>query len=393
MSMHRSPAARRCAAGCLAVALVLAGGISYAQSTPTPRAAAPEQAEGGAPADATAAVRAMKAALEPGRPSIRTWTIRVGGKHGAGREMIAMQARKRTANGNRVLTVVLSPESARGTAFLVAEEPAARWVYVPAIDRVRQIVPVRSDEAFLQTDYTYADLGFVDTASDYRLLGSEDVDGVAARRIEKRPKVPLEYSRIVTWIAADTHLPIKLEYYDRADRLWKRERREYQPVGGIPTVSRMVMEDVQTGDGTEIRVSDVRYDTDIPDALFDPANLPEAANTSPFKSFRPSPASRPPPEGVGVPGNRAAADGPSSTGANFRMSSRWMRRAHAPRDHLPARRGRANEEDGTWSTHTRRSWTSVRSSKRCGTTRPGSAAATRPARSSTRRISAWCSWS
>ena len=45
------------------------------------------------------------------------------------------------------------------------------WMYLPALDRVRQIVPVETYQRFFDTDFTYADLGFVSRRGQYRLLG------------------------------------------------------------------------------------------------------------------------------------------------------------------------------------------------------------------------------
>jgi hypothetical protein len=37
------------------------------------------------------------------------------------------------------------------------------------------------------------------------------------------------------------------------------------------------LEDKETGASTELQVSNVRYDAEIPDSLFDPQGLPEVA--------------------------------------------------------------------------------------------------------------------
>lgn len=85
--------------------------------------------------------------------------------------------------------------------------------------------------------------------------------------------------RVVTWIAADSFLPLERDDYDAADALWKVERFEdITVIGGVPTPLAIVMEDKQAGTSSELRVSSVRYDAQVPDGLFDPANLPKAAD-------------------------------------------------------------------------------------------------------------------
>jgi len=91
------------------------------------------------PSDARAVVAGMKSALEPTRPSIRKLTMRVsGGESGETSEVVLGQARTE----RRTLSVVLAPESLRGTAFLVQNDGAAsdvQWLYIPAIGRVRRL--------------------------------------------------------------------------------------------------------------------------------------------------------------------------------------------------------------------------------------------------------------
>src|SRR2546427_12125610 len=86
----------------------------------------------------------------------------------------------------RTLNVVLAPESLRGAAFLVQDDGAAsdvQWLYIPAIGRVRRLVSPEAYSAFLNSDFTYADLGFVDTGARYRLLGTKTYDGTRTLEI------------------------------------------------------------------------------------------------------------------------------------------------------------------------------------------------------------------
>src|SRR5205814_4580541 len=179
-------------------------------------------------------------------------------------QWIAGQARKKTPDGSRALTVMLGPEAVRGLAILVQErgkEPDRQWVYVPAIRRVRELVPVESYQSFLNTDFTYADLGFVPRDGSYKLLGAETRDGTRTTKVETVPRDRWYYSRIVTWVADDSSLPVRREFYDPAGLLWRIETwSEVTRVDGTPIPLRVRMEDVRQGGGTELRVSDVLWD-------------------------------------------------------------------------------------------------------------------------------------
>ena len=92
----------------------------------------------------------------------------------------AAQARGSLDGTNYVLTVLLGPADVRGTALLIKEEPGKptlEWVYLPALRRVRQILPVNEFDAFLNTEFTYADFGFVNVGDrELKTLGSVDVE-------------------------------------------------------------------------------------------------------------------------------------------------------------------------------------------------------------------------
>ena len=181
-----------------------------------------------------------------------------------------------------MVVALLAPKSMRGAAYLIEEprnKPALLWVYLPALLRLRELLPVDAYEHFLGTDFTYADLGFVRLHENYKLLGEEEHDGVRAYKVEEQvPKERAYYSRLITWVATDSMLPLERDYYDVDGKLWKRELfDEVSVIDGIPTPLRIRMQDLQAKTSTELDVSEVRYDVDIPDSVFDPEHLPELA--------------------------------------------------------------------------------------------------------------------
>ena len=233
--------------------------------------------------DASSLAKQMKAALEPAGTSVRKLEITVSTESGESTRIDAAEARKITADGSRMLTVLLSPEPLRGIAVLVeerADEDAVRWVYAPSVRRVRKIVGAAKYQPFVESDFTYADLGFVDRSPTYKLLGTETRDGTVVYKLEEVPRETWHYSRIVDFIASDTSLPIRREFYDPANQLWKvEELRNVTTVDGVPTPLTLRMEDVQQHGSSEIKTTDVRYRVAVPDALFAAKSLPEAASS------------------------------------------------------------------------------------------------------------------
>src|SRR6185436_12761919 len=174
---------RRTALAALAVLVTLAAPVSAAT-------------------DVQSLVGRMKAGLEPERPSMRKLDFEVG----AGAEsshLVVGEARKKVNGAPRILIVVLEPEVLRGMAYLVQEgsgDENVQWVYLPAVRRVRMLVSPEAHTAFLNSDFTYADLGFVRTDTEYTLLGDEQRRGMRAHEIQGIPKDSWYGSRIVTWV-------------------------------------------------------------------------------------------------------------------------------------------------------------------------------------------------
>lgn len=232
-------------------------------------------------------VSRMNTTLDPDRPSVRTLTFRISGPEGDSQVRVG-EARRKIGDVMREVAVVLAPESLRGCAYLV-EDPGpgdgVQWLYVPAIGRVRKLVSSEAYAAFLNSDFTYADLGLAALKTQYRFGGEEARGDMRAYRIEGVPEDPSYYTRTVTWVAADSGVPFERHLYDAAHRLWKIERfQDPTLIDGVPTFRRISMEDLQARMRTDIDVAMVRYDVDVPAALFDPMHLPSALQSPVWQS-------------------------------------------------------------------------------------------------------------
>jgi len=236
------------------------------------------------PPDPKTLVKQMKQAFEPSRPSTRKVVISVTDM-GQTIQFEGRVARKQLAEGKRQVIVMTAPVDVRGTAILIAEpkdpsKATVMWLYAPVIRRVRKLLPIDAYDHFLDTDFTYADLGYVRLHDRYKYLGTAEVGATKAYKVdEKIPQEEWYYSHVVTYIAADNKLPLKREYYDPAGALWKSEVFDnITDIDGSPTVLHAAMKDVQAQTSTDLVVSEVRYDVDVPDSVFDPLKLGQLAD-------------------------------------------------------------------------------------------------------------------
>jgi len=242
------------------------------------------------PPDVATIVSRMKQAVEPAQSSLRKMTLTVT-QEGSTSKVVLGQARGKLAGRNRILTVVLAPSDLQGTAYLVEEEAASddtrQWVYVPAIGRVRTVISPEAFSAFLNSDFTYSDLGFTPLRSTYSLQGEDSTQDVHTYRIEAVPAQRWYYTRIVTTVAADSFLPIERQFSDPANQPWKVERFQgVSTINGVPTVLTLSMDDVQAKSRTTITVTDLKYGARIPEALLQSQGLPQARKSPLWTSLK-----------------------------------------------------------------------------------------------------------
>lgn len=237
-----------------------------------------------APPDATTIMTKMKAAIEPPQASLRRLTLTVTGLDGTSSAVVLGQARGAAAESRRILTVVLAPPELKGIAYLTQEQPAgpgdAQSAWIPAIGRVRTLVSSEAFSAFLNSDFTYSDLGFASLRPRYTLLEEGVLNGTKVYRIDAVPKDNWYYSHYETTVAADSFIPIECKFFDPAGALWKVERWEgTATVNGVPTVLKVTIDDVQAKSKSTIAATDLQYGVAVPDALLQPSGLPKAASS------------------------------------------------------------------------------------------------------------------
>ena len=183
---------------------------------------------------------------------------------GGSKEWDALVIRERDDEGPHTALSLLTPEPFKGMAILTAPHPSRAtqglWVYTPEERRAVEFSPLEADRQFLTTRFNFEDLALTTRATKAPvLLGSERGASGVLWKVETQPTLDRYYARILTWIADDTRLPLKREYYDRANQLWKVVTYRHQLVDGIPTVTAIDLHDVQSRDVARWRLDAVAY--------------------------------------------------------------------------------------------------------------------------------------
>lgn len=167
------------------------------------------------------------------------------------------------------------PADVRDMTLMIWKYPGRnddRWLFVPAIRLVRRLAADDSRSSFVGSDFTYEDVSGRDvTADTHTLIREETLDGRACAVVESIPKEEhrAEYRRKISWIDTETFLPLKEEYYDRRDELYRVfTADEVEDIAGFPTVTQRTMKDVAKEHETKVTVASVEYDVGLTDDLF-----------------------------------------------------------------------------------------------------------------------------
>jgi hypothetical protein len=172
------------------------------------------------------------------------------------------------------------PASIAGTAFLAWENDDRsddQFLYLPELERARRIVSTQKDLSFVNSDFTYEDLEKRKVDKDtHSILHSESYDQYECWVLESIPKVDSasQYGKLVSWIAKDILLPIKVEYYNKQNRLTKRlVVKRLEKIDTIWTALETDMHDLTKDHHTRMKILEIRYNQGIAERVFTEAYL------------------------------------------------------------------------------------------------------------------------
>ncbi len=171
--------------------------------------------------------------------------------------------------------VFKKPADVSGTAFLNWEydDPGRdddKWLYMPAMKKVRRISGASRNEYFMGSDFTYDDMGDRNVEEDvHTLLGEENIDGRDCWKIESIPVDPEDmYTRKLLWVYKAADMVIKAEYYDKDGLIKIYKALEFRMHDGFWTLFRSEMDNVSRDHKTIMEAASVQYDSGIDDDLF-----------------------------------------------------------------------------------------------------------------------------
>jgi hypothetical protein len=228
---------------------------------------------------------------DTGRDSRLTMQMRLFDRQGRARErtLSVNGLRGQGGAGDRVLVRFTYPNDIAGTGFLVWERPGGdddRFLYLPALARVRRITGSERQESFVGSDFTYEDIGGRALEDYTYALVEEDgswTDGAGVRhpawRLESKARdADAVYPKVISTIRKDNFVVVAAEVFNRRGERAKAYRvTKLAQVQGIWTVMASTMANEIDRTRTELAVTEARYNTGLGERDFSRRELEDGA--------------------------------------------------------------------------------------------------------------------
>jgi hypothetical protein len=219
---------------------------------------------------------------DTGRDSRAEMRMRLYDRHGRVREraMVLLALKGSGGKGDKSLVRFTYPNDIKNTAFLVWEHPGAddeRFLYLPALGRVRRITGAEKQESFVGSDLSYEDIGGRDVAEYTYAFTDENAtwaapDGSkhAAWSLESRAKDKnADYPRSVSVVRKDNFVIVHADIFNaRNERVKVFDVRKLERVDNIWTTLAVVVANERDRTRTELETTSIKYDIGLSDNDF-----------------------------------------------------------------------------------------------------------------------------
>lgn len=186
-------------------------------------------------------------------------------------------------DGDKSLIIFDQPKDVEGTALLTFSHKTDdddRWLYLPALKRVKRIAGNNKAGPFMGSEFAFEDLGSQEVEKyTYKHLRDEACASQQCFVIERYPVDKNSgYTRQVVWMDQAEYRPLKIEFYDRKQSLLKtlalEEYQQYLDKYWRP--GRLDMVNHQTGKSTTLLFADYKFRNGFTDRDFDQNSLKTA---------------------------------------------------------------------------------------------------------------------
>jgi outer membrane lipoprotein-sorting protein len=182
-----------------------------------------------------------------------------------------------SAGTEQSFTEYLSPARDQGTKMLKLVNQL--WVYSPSTDRTIQISGHMLRQSVMGSDLSYEDMmddRKLTEVYSAKVTGNEIVENRDCYVLELISKVDdAAYYKQKIWVDTEHFVPLKQEMFAKSGQLLKYTLlSEVKQVSGRWFPMKIIYKDaLKEGEGTEFRITSIKFDQNIPDYIFTKAAL------------------------------------------------------------------------------------------------------------------------
>ncbi|MBN2485097.1 MAG: outer membrane lipoprotein-sorting protein [Bacteroidales bacterium] len=200
-------------------------------------------------------------------------TMTINGKRGSR----TITSKSYSIGDKKAFTEYLSPAREQGTKMLKLENQL--WIYSPSTDRTIQISGHMLRQSVMGSDLSYEDMMDDRKLTDLysaTVNGSENIDGRNTWVLELNAKVTdVAYAKRKIWIDNERYVPLREELFAKSGQLLKQSAMgNIIKIDGRWFPTSIVYKDMlKQGDGTEFKITSIKFNQVIPEYIFTKAAL------------------------------------------------------------------------------------------------------------------------
>ncbi len=191
--------------------------------------------------------------------------------------------KKYSTDESKMLMYFIKPADVKGSSFLIIEHKERdddRYLYLPALRRVKRILSSGKKGSFMASDFSFYDIGKPQIEDfKYNLTGEEKVNGQICYVIEcisATPQIEKDtgYSKIVRWVIKENFMILKAEYYSREGKKFKvLDVEKIEEIEKVLFATIMSMRDLLSGRTSRMEFKNIKVNLGLDDSLFSETSL------------------------------------------------------------------------------------------------------------------------
>ncbi len=181
-------------------------------------------------------------------------------------------------NGDKQLSLYLSPADVKGQKILMTNDGDTIWMYNPETRRTRKLGSHMKKKKVMGSDFTYEDQAGGKLSEKYRgsVTGIKKSGGTDCYVLDLKPtrKGP-SYGKVIAWVGKEDYITRRIDYFEKGStRPFKRLIMEdIRPAGRKTVAHKMTMTNLEDRTSTIMIITKIRFGVRIPASIFLSRNL------------------------------------------------------------------------------------------------------------------------